>query len=463
MEGIFDKDGIILNKDFFTPYEGSFTVKNKMKERSRRMGLWGWQKMPDKLKHFKVTAGGVRVPPGCAHTKDGKGWLERLDVQQPDWDLSIPDFIGELRVEQKTAMESITANPVGLGHFSTGTGKGVMIPWLVATLKYKTLVVVPTVQLLDEMCGRFHKHLGVYPQKVGGNGMSKKREAESHKSITIITIQSAANRAAQPDWEDWLKSFDMVLVDECDKSVTTDDRLNFLWMIKPLRFYGFTGTLSLNNIDPQILKIWYGPVTEMRSYNFSPYCLRVHTQFETSRDIDVEREFTFLNNDLLEDEERNLLIAKTVADDIGSLETKKSLVLTNRVEHARVLAELIGKHGVKTITMLGEDGKDEREEAKKIVEESQEGIVLVGSTAILGRGFDLPALQSVHVCYPNRFDSNVVQYVGRVLRRHPGKTFAKVVDYVDPLVPVLASQAKARLRAMRKEYGPGFQFKNLFF
>jgi superfamily II DNA or RNA helicase len=448
-------------------FEGStvrrqfFEAKNLAREKARRMGMWGWQKQPEFVKHWRggTPLGLDRVPFGVAYDRDGKGWGKKINVESAGRFENIPDFIGELRPEQVGAMEKLTRDPVGLAHFSTGTGKGVMIPWLVATLKYRTLVVVPSVQLLDEMVQRFETHLGIKPQKYGGSGMGKRYAAAAHPDVAIITIQSLSLRASGTP--DWVKSWDMVLVDECDKSVTTEDRLETLWTLRPLRFYGFTGTLSLNGTENKVLPLWFGPVTELRPHNIIPSCLRVHTNFRSFIDLDKESQFTLLNNEICEDTDRNLAVVASVKEGMATLETKKSLVLTNRVEHAKFLAGMLEASGIHSVTMLGEDGKDDRQAAKDEVTNWEGPVVLVGSTQILGRGFDLPALQEVHVCYPNRFDSNVIQMVGRVLRKHPGKTFARVVDYVDHLVPILASQSKGRLRSMKKEYGKGFTFADI--
>jgi superfamily II DNA or RNA helicase len=447
-------DGSTVRRTFFE-------AKNLAREKARRMGMWGWQKQPEFVKHWRAgrALGQVKVPFGVAYSRDGKGWLNGINVETVDRCDSIPDFIGELRPEQVGAMEKLTRDPVGLAHFSTGTGKGVMIPWMVATLKYRTLVVVPSVQLLDEMVQRFETHLGIKPQRYGGSGMGKRYAAEAHKDVAIITIQSLALRAES--MAEWLKSWDMVLVDECDKAVTTEDRLEALWTLRPLRFYGFTGTLSLNGTENKVLPLWFGPVTELRPHHLIPSCLRVHTNFRSFIDLDKESQFTLLNNEICESPDRNATIVETVLSGMRTLDTKKSLVLTNRVEHAKILADMLCAAGVHAVTMLGEDGKDDRQEAKDDVTNHEGPVVLVGSTQILGRGFDLPALQEVHVCYPNRFDANVIQMVGRVLRKHPGKTFARVVDYVDHLVPILASQSKGRLRSMKKEYGSKFTFADV--
>ena len=62
----------------------------------------------------------------------------------------------------------------------------------------------------------------------------------------------------------------------------------------------------------------------------------------------------------------------------------------------------------------------------------------------VGEGFDCPALDTLFLAAPIAFKGRLVQYVGRVLRPHPGKTTAEVHDYHDTATGVLASSLAKR-------------------
>ena len=451
------QSGIAVPSEMFTDtLRAALTTRNEEKERARRMNLWGWQKMPDEVGWYRTSScGGYRVPHGLRFRIDTPervaGFGHRIEDKVVDERFEMPDFMGALYEPQHEAMTALLVHNVGLVHAPTGAGKGVMIPWLVSTLRKKSIVVVPNVQLLNEMTDRFVALLGIVPTRVGGTTKKPQRDAADPR-VTVATIQSAVKMSPKE-----LSSFGLAVFDECDKAVTTDDRTNLLWNLRPTYMYGFTGTVSLNHMDPKVLRMWFGPVTKMTSHNFTPTCYRVHTPFRTYKDLSAEKDFTELNTDLLNDPERDRIIADVVARSVKLCETKKGIVLTNRVEHAQRLADLIEKEGVKAFVIVGEDSAEERQAAKDAVASNKDPVVLVGSTQIVGRGFDLPPLQMAYVCYPNRFDANVVQMVGRVLRKFPGKTYAKVYDFVDTRVKILLSQANGRLRAMKKEYGPTFK------
>ena len=61
-----------------------------------------------------------------------------------------------------------------------------------------------------------------------------------------------------------------------------------------------------------------------------------------------------------------------------------------------------------------------------------------------GEGFDCPILDTVFLTAPIAFKGRLVQYVGRILRPHPGKTTAEVHDYHDTQTGVLAASLTKR-------------------
>jgi superfamily II DNA or RNA helicase len=72
--------------------------------------------------------------------------------------------------------------------------------------------------------------------------------------------------------------------------------------------------------------------------------------------------------------------------------------------------------------------------------------VLVATGQLIGEGFDLPEITSVILATPIKFSGRLIQYIGRALRPSPGKDHARIIDFMDSRVGVLAAGARSRLR-----------------
>ena len=65
-------------------------------------------------------------------------------------------------------------------------------------------------------------------------------------------------------------------------------------------------------------------------------------------------------------------------------------------------------------------------------------------TAGAGEGFDCPVLDTLFLAAPVRWKGRLVQYAGRILRPHPGKTTAEIHDYHDTATGVLSATLAGR-------------------
>ena len=101
--------------------------------------------------------------------------------------------------------------------------------------------------------------------------------------------------------------------------------------------------------------------------------------------------------------------------------------------------------------LTGLQGKKQRTALLKAIAETpaNKPLVVVATGQYLGEGFDCPQMDALFMASPSSFKGRLVQYVGRVLREHPGKTNALVYDYVDSQVGVLKSMYYRRLKAYK--------------
>jgi superfamily II DNA or RNA helicase len=74
-------------------------------------------------------------------------------------------------------------------------------------------------------------------------------------------------------------------------------------------------------------------------------------------------------------------------------------------------------------------------------------LLVIATDRYVGEGYDCPRLDTLFLAHPVAFKGSMVQYVGRVLRSHPGKTEIEVHDYVDAHVGVLAAMWRKRSKS----------------
>ena len=74
----------------------------------------------------------------------------------------------------------------------------------------------------------------------------------------------------------------------------------------------------------------------------------------------------------------------------------------------------------------------------------------------IGEGFDDARLDALFLTMPVSWKGTLVQYAGRLHRRHPTKTTVRIHDYHDAAVPVLARMFRRRLARLKAlGYGGG--------
>jgi superfamily II DNA or RNA helicase len=173
----------------------------------------------------------------------------------------------------------------------------------------------------------------------------------------------------------------------------------------------------------------------VRETDFKPY-------------YDPINEYSKMMSELTADDKRNHLIASDIALETGSI-TGICLVLSDRKKHCETLQALLRyKHKVFAELLTGDLNDDQRQ---AVLDKLNQGKVkvLVATGQLIGEGFDHQDLSSLFLVTPIKFSGRVTQYLGRVLRPAPGKSKARVYDYVDVKVDVLMTAARARQKVFR--------------
>jgi superfamily II DNA or RNA helicase len=167
------------------------------------------------------------------------------------------------------------------------------------------------------------------------------------------------------------------------------------------------------------------------------------TSFRTYRDASAE--YSRVLSELTEDHSRNRLICRDVAGASKHWDGI-NLVLSDRKGHCEALRGLLETlHGIRAEVLTGDLPAKARAD---LVNRLNNGEVktLIATGQLIGEGFDCRELSTLFIATPIKFSGRVLQYLGRILRPAPGKQTARVMDYVDVNVGVLAASARARMK-----------------
>jgi superfamily II DNA or RNA helicase len=419
------------------------TFDNPAYLENEKMGRWNGN-TPATIRLYERSESSLIVPRGFIPQTIALIRQYNVRFQFEDRRQTLPPvdftFKGELRPFQLEAVKAVLKKHFGTLVAPTGSGKTVMALAVIAGREQSALIIVHTRELLDQWVSRIESFLGIPKQQIGVIGGGKNRIGEK---VTVALVQSLYKCAS-----DVAPSIGFLIIDECHhapsrtftEAVTAFDSKYML---------GLTATAWRRDRLSQFIFRYVGDVVHeieksglIENGNVLPFeVVTKETSFQSS--YDPSEEYTKMLSELCEDNERNRLIADTVKT--NSRGRGISLVLTDRKEHCRRLRTLLETRGIRAEILTGDLSTGERRE---IVDRMSRGKIktVIATGQLLGEGFDCPALTTLFIATPIKFDGRLVQYLGRVLRPAPGKDKAVVFDFVDSRVGVLRASASARQR-----------------
>lgn len=369
-------------------------------------------------------------------------------------------FKGELRPEQISAAEALLAHNNGVLSATTAFGKTVIAAYLIGRWKVNTLVLVHTQALLNQWKKALSEFLEInetLPELPKKRGRQKERTligqlgGSKNNLSGFVDIAIMQSLIFRDEVRELVKDYGMVIVDECHHvSAVSFERV--LREVNAKLVYGLTATPTRQDGHQPIIHMQCGPIryqvdakTQAEKRPFDHAVIPRFTSFAQPVTDEVPWKITDAYAAMQVDEDRNERIITDVLATVADGRTP--IVLTERYDHAKVLAEILREKS-KNVVLLS--GKGTAKEKREILQglsliPADESLILVATGRYVGEGFDLPRLDTLFLAMPVSWRGTLAQYAGRLHRNYENKQEVLIYDYVDFRIPMLERMYQKRL------------------
>jgi len=420
--------------------------------RRRRMGRWTGNLRSSLTLYRKKGECGAVLPRGYAGPllmgarEMGLTW--NLEDRRIAWGKKLLSFQGELRPYQEQALAEMIRKQSGVLAAPCGSGKTCMGLALAAHWGEPALVLVHTLDLLEQMEENIRHWLGISPGVIGGGRW------DPSETITVATVQTLIRR--KKELPALAKQFGTLLLDEAHHVPAA----TFTGIIQkfPAKYrYGLSATPEREDGLHPFLYAVMGPLRaqvtpedlEREGRLLRPHLSWILTDFRSSLPLQGrEDSYTDLMGELVASSERNRLIVQTAATCLS--QGSCLLLLSERVEHCAFLAAALEEHFPGKVACL--TGETPRKDRGGILEGVRRGeySCLVASR-IADEGLDIPRLDTILFATPFRGKAKGWQRIGRIMRAFQGKERPQIYDLLDRQVPLLKAQGRQRFHHIYRD------------
>jgi superfamily II DNA or RNA helicase len=374
----------------------------------------------------------------------------------------------ESRDYQSEAVESwARAGYRGIVVLPTGAGKTVMAIKAMERLQVATLIIVPTIVLMEQWRGILTEAFGSEVGALGGG-------SSDVKPITVATYDSASLRAREIG-----DRFSLIVFDEVHHLPAPSNSRAATSYLAPYRL-GLTATLGhdeevINGLEELVGRVVYEKgVEELAGRHLSEYTIRtVNVPLAPEEKLEYERQFAVYKNFLqrrgirirsardyllfikrsgVDPEARRALMGRNAAMDIAlnsrsKEEYLRGLLAANPSEktiiftrHNKLVYRISRSLLIPAITH-----QTVREEREEILDRFRKGVYRrIITSQVLDEGIDVPDASVAVILSGTGSSREFIQRLGRVLRKKEGKqaTLYELVSF---------GTAETRLSRRRKE------------
>lgn len=383
---------------------------------------------------------------------------------------------------QYQAILAMLNNPRGVIKSPTGSGKTEMMcavaRYLWEERGWRSVVMLPRKGLLVQTVERFERYyqgdieVGMY-----GDGVCRPGPIAVGTAQTLISFMPRRRKAkilpVNKEIREMLRTYEVLFLDETHHA-SSDSWYEIAMYSRAIRRYGLSGTpLKGNDISDLKMIGATGPVlydceaTVLIDLKLAakPKILMIMSdvvsgpelphvwmrkELSTGKMIATKKRKPYkvaYEEGVVENEgyNRAVIRAATWLVDYG----KQTLILCRRKAHWMYLHELLEEQGVDFRAVWGDTQTAEREEAKHLL--GTGGINLVLASTIFDEGEDVPGIDAMVLAEGIKSNTNVIQRVGRGMRRKEGDNDVWIVDFIPTCHYTLIDHGMARSKAYTAE------------
>lgn len=346
-----------------------------------------------------------------------------------------------LRPYQQDSVEAMVSDLIVPGNsivcLPTGGGKSWVIAEFADLLSTPILILAPSKELVEQDIDKLIK-CGVSKNDIGIFTASLK--SKTIKKFTFAIVNSAYRKP------ELFRDFKIVIVDECDKINTKDNRTMYRELFTKMgnpKVYGLTATPYRNATQTtyssgylttktklMVLSredgFWDRIIYNQDNADLTPEYL-CPLKYETNPIVD-QYKIPMLSNLSDYDQEKyskqiEPLRYKVVEATINAKSRFRSiLVFCPSIQMADELHQIFTGSGLIT-------GKTKPKERQEILDNFRNGTLqLVFNVEVLTTGFDHPSLDCIVLLRPTKSIRLYYQILGRGVRQAPGKEYCTIID-----------------------------------
>lgn len=348
---------------------------------------------------------------------------------------------------QKQALNLCLEKERGTVESATGSGKTLVIQEVIRNLGLPTLLVVPNISIMTQTYKRFVNYFG--KDKIGIYGGGKKK-------IKKITIGCSAS-IIKSSPEEWTKV--QVLITDEGHHLPCNTMEKICYEILPDAYYRFSFTATSYRSDGADIAIEAAGFPIIFRYNIQdaindgflakPSFVMFNVS-HTDSNYSGDKSLLAYQRHVIDNTSLNEAIANQV--NVFVKEGKRVLILVKEKKHGNILQRKINN----SVFVRNAESSSEKAESPYIAPQvkaseavqkfNEKKIACMIGTSIIGEGTDILPVDILILLTAVASKVNVMQSIGRGLRKCEGKDTVLIIDYIFNMHSILKRHSLMRYK-----------------